>query len=303
MSNSIKNRAGEPAHVIAAKNMADRAGRLGVKRADFLETLSKRQGYASWNAYREAGSVRIDLPLALGGAHTLRPGPVSVTAATFLPVAQAALSSASKSGYDCDHSGPVVISDRIEAFQSLTRAAGGLAIKPEIGHRGFLLVEGLPNDLALDLVRERMTGISGLVVLDLPGVSAQTIRAMVADLPGSIILCHPQVGEPDIWEDGRNTFIGREADNRMLDILAIGDSAHDDDMWRMRAFAMVLAFAQSGQVYDSRNKPSIDTVDPAHPAMTAFLSSLPGYSFEKRERGDKQDMKTHEQFGFLTMQM
>lgn len=151
----------------------------------------------------------------------------------------------------------------------------------------------------------QMRGVTGIIILDLPDAHPDDLQALTAEVaPGAIVLAHTNGKLPTVWADeSGGARIEFAADHDHMAEPIDRSTALMNDMWRHRALAMLLAFARSGQVYDARCRPDIDLVDPSHPAMHDFLSNLPGYRFDRRERGQQQDGKTKEQFGFLAMQM
>lgn len=305
MSREEKKRAAEPAHVIAAKNLADKAVSMGVKRAEFFEEFSRRAGFASWNAYRETGRVSVRVPLLSGRAYQFEPGLITAMPDTFTTAANAILRAAVKAGYSCDHSAPMVISDRLENFRPFTRAADGLVLSPSFGHRSFRHVEGLPNSLVTKLLIPQIRGFTGVIILDLPDAHPDDVEAVTSEAaPGAIILAHPTDRLPTIYSaQGRRVRIDFSPDH---DHLVEPVEKNDDcgmDMWQGRAISMLSAFSRSGQPFDSRAKPDINDLDPSHPAMAAFLLNLPGYDPARWSTTSAQDGKTREQYGFLSMQM
>lgn len=305
MSREEKKRAAEPAHVIAAKNLADKAVSMGVKRAEFLEEFSRRAGLASWNAYREAGRVSVRVPLLSGRAYQFEPGLITATPEAFRTAANAILRAAVKAGYSCDHSAPLIISDRLENFRPFTRAADGLVLSPDVGHRSFRYVEGLPNSLVTKLLTPRMRGFTGVIILDLPDAHPEDVEALTSEAaPGAIILAHPTRKHPTIHME-RAGKVRIDFSHGHDHVAEPVDMAADNgmDMWQSRALSMLAAFSRSGQPFDSRAKPDINDIDPSHPAMAAFLFNLPGYDPARWGTTSGQDGKTREQYGFLSMQM
>lgn len=284
MSDQKIKRASEESHVIAAKNLADIMVKEGVKRADFLEQYSRSLGFGSWNAYRESGAPMLAIPAENGESIRMVPGPFPVPTENFIRLAEAAINRATKAGYSCDYSSPTVISTTLNNFLTLSSAARGLILSPDVRHRGFRFVENIPDDLVILTVMPKLANFSGLIVLDLPGTSEHHVAQLAAAAPKAIILHHAMKGR----KRHPTPLLGRNL-----------GLAFSDDMWSARMWAMLEAFARAGVPYDTRNVPKIDDLDYDNPVMKIFLDTIPGYEPFNRYM---QNQKSKEQYGFLTMQ-
>ncbi len=110
-------------HVLAAKNIADRAAKAGVKRSDALESFAKQAGHPDWNTYVALGKPRLRLKMEGGSLVEISPG-LSMTNAETLPdVALAMIMASLREGMSCKQTGPIVLMDE-KGFDLYTFAHG-----------------------------------------------------------------------------------------------------------------------------------------------------------------------------------
>ena len=308
MSKRISRRAEEPAHVVATKNLADVYVKHGGKRAEFFEKHAKRYGFQTWNAYREAGHVSLNLYADDGGAIRFSPGCIAAEPKAFLGAAMLLTAAAVKEGYRCDASAPFIISDDLMRFVSLG-PIGGLVLRAGFQNRTFMFMDDIPGVALMDILIERLKGHSGLIVLDLPGVGREDAERVFQVCPNSIVL-HPsqKTNEEECFrfiKEGQLTFSPKNKRSHV--VIYSKPKALPEGMWGDRAFSMLQAFAKSGVPYDAMDKPDLSDIDPSHPAMNKFLNSIPGYIDWHPPRKDGrpavQNSKACEQFNFLTMQI
>lgn len=301
MSDRTLKRAAEPAHVVAAKNLADVYAEYGGKRAEFLEKHAKRHGFASWNAYRASGHITLEMNLDTGGAHLVPLGLMGVQSKAVVPVAAVLIAAAVKAGYACDHSAPLVISDDLTHFVALSRI-GGLALSRRFAHRQFVLIDDIPPRAVADVLTDQVRGYQGLLVLDLPGLSSEDLAAFRTACPDAIILHHAleerAIHAMTVLSTGEIGLLGQRGKVIPVPLYRLSEG-----MWGDRALSMLTAFAKAKQTYDPKAPPSLGDLDLSHPAMRAFAQTVPAFSVEKHARQEPQFEKANEQFRFLTDQV
>ncbi len=300
MSKTTLKRADESAHVVAAKNLADIYVEFGGKRADFFESFAKRQGFETWNAYRAVGRIKINLA-GDHGVSSYGPGILWANGNAFESVASLLLHAVKKSGYTCDHSAPLIISDDVLRFVSLGTIIGH-AMRRDLTHRSFFFVDDIRGPDVIDILTTRLAGREGLIILDLPDILPQQAEDLSLACPDAIILLHQ--GGKDVDFRLQNDKISNGRMGKRGNIIAPKPMKRlEGGMWQDRALAMLIAFSKARQPFDVKDKPDISTIDITHPVMLEFLKNVPGFSAEKRKAGTVQDYKAQEQFGFLLMQI
>lgn len=303
MSENTLKRAAEAPHVIAAKNLAEIYARMGGKRSAFLEKHAKRQGFSSWNAYRAAARTEITLDYMVGNhENKLKPGVHTSTRRVFDHVAAAVVHAATKAGYSCDHSAPLVITKNMDLYVPLLNV-GSLVLRRNLVPRSFCL---MPQDLAgddiVDLVTDQLPEFSGIIILDLPDITAAACAIAQRTWPAALIFTHKHAPQ------SRATFdpiLDGQAAVNILDLPVIPRlRTPDGDMWAHRTLDMLRAFAISGVPFDPRRIPTVHDLDFSHPAMRRFVDRIPGFNVDIRLRPNgryRQSCKAEEQYGFLVM--
>lgn len=286
MSDIAHNRAGEHAHVIAAKNLADRL--VSVPRSETLETIARANGFRSWNAYRAAGEARIRVPMRDGSVRFLTPGVYRIHPDIFPQASAAILNCARRSGYGCDHSAPAIVSNSVAPFPALSRLFGGMVLGNGLRHRGYFVSRDVPNDMLLESFLSRPP-LDGVVILDMRDIPKETLEALARAWPQAIIITcgHPDVSACDL-APGK-----REPDPV--------DLHEQSGLWADRLLLLLEAFVSDGIEFDSRAVPRLDDISPKTPAIRNFLESVPDYSIEAALSGKPQSGKSREQYGFLTV--
>lgn len=289
MTNKVLRRAAEPAHVVATKNLADVYVKAGGKRATFLESQSKRMGFKNWNAYSSSGKSNLRI-LAKGFS------PIEVGPGVYYLSAEAddipfvsLLKAAKAQGYTCDHSAPLVISDDVLKYPTMAKLMK-LRLSKSFDHRSFVAITEIAPHMMVDLIAEKISGMSGLIVLDFLGMAKEDFETLGNAAPDAIIIhmdkSHHEVGEllhiPSTLKSGKS---GEEA------------FYLSNDMWGERTKRMLRSFAEAGVTYDPLNKPLVEDLPRDHPTMIGFLQAIPGFQMERH----KQNLKVEEQFSFLTM--
>lgn len=311
MSENTLKRAAEAPHVIAAKNLAEIYARMGGKRSAFLEKHAKRQGFSSWNAYRATGKTKIHLQSVSLRSAIISPDLYSADRENFRKAAGAIIKSATKAGYSCDHSAPIVISRDIETFMYL-RAAADLVLRKDCVHRSFILPpEDLHADDIVELLAPKLSGIRSTIIIDLPDLTPEGLDTLLPLSKDSIILTYRKT------DPAQKTYftampLGKRVDlvdNQIYAAFAEEMVLHPqekpvfDGMWAHRTLNMLSAFGRAGVPFDPRTPPSLHTLDISHPEMERFVDSIPGFSKDKLAKGQKQDSKSSEQYNFLVMNL
>lgn len=299
MSIKTQRRHSDAAHVVAAKNLADIYVDMGGKRSEFFERHAKRHGYATWNAYRAAGSMKIVLP-TWNTSLSCVPGLYYANSNVFLSVAVILTEAARKAGYTCDDTAPLVVSDTAENIVPLA-SPFGLVLRRELSHRSLFCLNDIEGCQVMDLLMDDLRGYEGLLIIDVRGLTASALQSISENCPKAVILAHAGPGRTSDFVlnpfDSKNVCY---ADVDMIDLPSL-KRLEPGDMWSQRTQSMLSAFILSKEPLDFRNKPSVHKLNTSNAFMAKFAATIPGFCFSKRERDLPQDAKTVEQFTFLMM--
>lgn len=294
--NDEMRRASEAPHVIAAKNLADVFVEYGGKRASFFENYAHKNGFSSWNAFRELGKIKLHLH-AEAKTLTIDTGIKYSTKKAFMMASVEMISAAKKAGYTCDFTAPMIISDNVENFVTFGKLMN-FSMRRRFSHRSFVHIDGLDGQEIGELIRDNVSGHEGLIILDVQGITKEQVEAISLKSPKSIVLSITQESFSDFADESGELIHSPDIyfPKRSIAYLEKG-------LWGDRARAMLNAFSASKQELDLAKKPSVEELDISCPAMKNFAMTIPGYQVYKTEKNTFQDMKAREQFGFLMMQI